>query len=166
MDEQLKQDVLDYLASHNTMTLATVDEDGQPMAATVFFVNDGFTLYWLSDPKTHHSRNIAANARLAVTVTEDYKDWRKIRGIQMEGRARVLTGVRERAKGMMVYLGKFPFVGEFIKPEGSMFKKFAHKLGNVKFYVMEGEQLLFTDNEREFGYRGELILTSKKERTA
>ncbi|MBI3090431.1 MAG: pyridoxamine 5'-phosphate oxidase family protein [Candidatus Tectomicrobia bacterium] len=158
MDEQLKQDVLDYLATHNTMTLATVADGGQPMAATVFFANEGFTLFWLSDPKTRHSQNLQREARLAVTVTEDYKDWRKIRGIQMEGRARVVSGLRDHARALRVYLGKFPFVGEFIKPEGSMFKRFAHKLGNIKFYTMEGEQLWFTDNEREFGFKGELLL--------
>ncbi len=163
MDEQLQKDVLDYLASHNTLHLATIATDGQPMAATVFFANDGFNLYWLSDPKTRHSHNLAHEARAAVTVSEDYKDWRKIRGVQLEGRVRILTGVRERAKGMKVYLGKFPFVSQFVLPTGAMFKQFAAKLGNIKLYMLEGERLWFTDNEREFGFKGEIILESEKE---
>jgi len=86
MSDELRQQVLTYLQSHNTMTLATVGSDG-PWAAGLFYVNDGFDLYWLSDPDTQHSRNIAHNPHVAVTIHEDYRDWRIIQGIQMEGAA-------------------------------------------------------------------------------
>ena len=42
-NEELKGMVLDYLKTHNTMTLATT-RDNRPWAASLFYANDGFTL--------------------------------------------------------------------------------------------------------------------------
>ena len=39
MADELKQQILDYLKTHNTMTLATCAGDA-PWAATVFFASD------------------------------------------------------------------------------------------------------------------------------
>ena len=69
-----------------------------PWAATVFFASDGLSLYFFSSPESRHCQNLAANARVAVTVQEDYKDWRKIKGIQLEGRVKLVDGVVEKAK--------------------------------------------------------------------
>ena len=64
---------LDYLAGHNVMTLATHGPEG-PWAAAVFYVSDGFDLYFISSPGSRHSRNVAAQAAAAATVQEDYRD--------------------------------------------------------------------------------------------
>ena len=90
MAEDLKQQIVDYLKSHNTMTLATCAGD-VPWAATVFFASDDLRLYFFSAPESRHCQNLAANGRVAVTVQEDYQDWRKIKGIQLEGRAELST---------------------------------------------------------------------------
>ena len=74
------------------MTLATSAGD-LPWAATVFYASDGLRLYFFSAPESRHCQNLAANGRVAVTVQEDYQDWRKIKGIQLEGRAELVDGV-------------------------------------------------------------------------
>src|SRR5690606_40344855 len=91
MTDDLHRRVLDYLRQHHVLTLATQDRDG-PWAAAVFYVNDGFTLYWLSRPTTRHCTELARSPRVAGTVQEDYSDWPQIRGVQFEGLACEVDG--------------------------------------------------------------------------
>jgi len=155
MPDTIKQQLLDYLKSHNTMTLATCAGD-IPWAATVFFASDDIKLYFFSAPDSRHSQNLAANPRVAVTIQEDYKDWRKIKGIQLEGRVELVDGVLEKAKAMALYAIKFPDVIKlFTDPASGVFHKAFLK---VKFYCVVPEKLFFIDNEQGFGKRQELLI--------
>src|SRR5712692_6269869 len=107
MSVELKQQILDYMESHNTMTLGTCHGEA-PWAATVFYASDGLRLYFFSAPDTRHCQNLAANARVAVTIQEDYRDWRKIKGIQLEGTVALVDSMIEKAEAMAVYAGKYP----------------------------------------------------------
>jgi pyridoxine/pyridoxamine 5'-phosphate oxidase len=53
-----------FLAARSTMTLATVDGEGRPQAAAVFFAAeaDG-SLVFVSGAKSRHGLNIEANGR-------------------------------------------------------------------------------------------------------
>lgn len=155
MAEELKQQIVDYLKCHNTMTLATCAGDA-PWAATVFFASDDLRLYFFSAPESRHCQNLAANGRVAVTVQEDYQDWRKIKGIQLEGRAELVDGVVAKAKAMAVYAFKYPEVIKlFTDPTSGVFHKAFLK---VKFYCVVPEKLFFIDNAQGFGRRQELVL--------
>ncbi len=155
MADPLKQQILDYLHSHNTMTLATSAGD-VPWAATVFYASDEFELYFFSSPDSRHGQNLAANPRVAVTIQEDYKDWRAIKGIQLEGRAVLVDGVLEKAKAMAIYARKYVDVIKlFTDPaSGAFYKAFL----KVKFYRVDPEKLFFIDNQQGFGKRQELTL--------
>ncbi len=74
---------LAYLRDHNVMTLATIGAQGL-WAAAVFYVNDGFTLYFLSAPTSRHSLNIESQSTVAATIQEDYKVSR-VRSTQPSG---------------------------------------------------------------------------------
>jgi hypothetical protein len=153
MENDLKQKILGYLESHNTMTLAT--SAGQlPWAATVFYASDGLRLYYFSAPDSRHSQNLAVNPQVAVTVQEDYHDWRKIKGIQLEGTVTPVEGVVEKAKAMAVYAAKYPEVIKlFTNPASGVFYKAFLK---VKFYCVTPARVFFIDNEQGFGQRQEL----------
>jgi hypothetical protein len=155
MAEPLKQQILDYLHSHNTMTLATCAGD-VPWAATVFYASDEFELYFFSSPESRHGQNLAANSRVAVTIQEDYKDWRAIQGIQLEGSVVLVDGVLEKAKALAIYARKYAEVIKlFTDPSSGVFFKAFLK---VKFYRVEPERLFFIDNQQGFGKRQELAL--------
>jgi len=155
MSDGLKQQVLDYLRSHNTMTLATSAGD-VPWAATVFFASDDLRLYFFSAPESRHCQNLAVNSTVAVTVQEDYKDWRKIKGIQLEGRVMLVDGMIEKAKALAIYGLKYPEVIKlFTDPSSGVFHQAFLK---VKFYCVVPERLFFIDNEQGFGKRQELLL--------
>jgi len=155
MSDLLKQQVLSYLETHNTMTLGTCSGD-VPWAATVFYASDDLRLYFFSVPDSRHCQNLAANPRVAVTVQEDYHDWRKIKGIQLEGTAILVDSIIEKAKAMAVYARKYPEVIKlFTNPASGLFHKAFLK---VKFYCVIPEKLFFIDNEQGFGKRQELVI--------
>ena len=123
MPTDLRQQIVDYLHSHNTMTLATTQGD-LPWAATVFFASEDLHLYFFSAPDSRHCQNLAANPRVAVTIQEDYRDWRKIKGIQLEGRVALVEGVLEKTKAMAIYATKYPkIIKLFTNPASGFFYK-------------------------------------------
>lgn len=153
MSDALKHQVLDYLASHNTMTLATCAAD-IPWAATVFYASDGLRLYFFSSPDSRHGQHLAGNARVAVTIQEDYKDWRLIKGIQLEGNVELVDSLIEKAKAIAIYAGKYPAVIKlFTDPTSGVYHKAFLK---VKFYSVMPERLFYIDNAQGFGKRQEL----------
>jgi uncharacterized protein YhbP (UPF0306 family) len=155
MSDLLKQQVLSYLETHNTMTLATCSGDA-PWAATVFYASDDVRLYFFSVPDSRHCQNLAANPRVAVTVQEDYHDWQRIKGIQLEGTVILVDSIIEKAKAMAVYARKYPEVIKlFTNPASGMFYKAFLK---VKFYCVVPQKLFFIDNEQGFGNRQELVI--------
>ena len=155
MSDLLKQQVLSYLETHNTMTLGTCSGD-VPWAATVFYASDDLRLYFFSVPDSRHCQNLAANPRVAVTVQEDYHDWQKIKGIQLEGTAILVDSIIEKAKAMAVYARKYPEVIRlFTNPASGLFYKAFLK---VKFYCVVPQRLFFIDNEEGFGKRQELVI--------
>jgi hypothetical protein len=155
MSDDLKRQILDYLQTHNTMTLATCAAD-VPWAATVFYASDGLTLYFFSVPQSRHCQNLAANPRVAVTIQEDYKDWRQIKGIQLEGKGLLVDSVIEKAKAMAVYARKYPEVIRLFTTPGN--GVFYQAFLRVKFYCIEAEKIFYIDNEQGFGKRRELEL--------
>jgi uncharacterized protein len=155
MADELKQQVLSYLEMHNTMTLGTCSGD-VPWAATVFYASDDLRLYFFSVPDSRHCQNLAVNPRVAVTVQEDYHDWQRIKGIQLEGTAILVDSIIEKAKAMAVYARKYPEVIKlFTNPASGVFYKAFLK---VKFYCVIPEKVFFIDNEQGFGKRQELVI--------
>ena len=99
---------------------------------------------------------IAANPRVAVTVQEDYRDWREIKGIQLEGKVVAVESVLEKAKAMTVYARKYPAVIKlFTNPASGVYYKAFLK---VKFYCVVPERVFYIDNEQGFGKRQEWVV--------
>ncbi|MGE5300246.1 MAG: pyridoxamine 5'-phosphate oxidase family protein [Acidobacteriota bacterium] len=145
-DEEIKLKISDYLKRHRKMTLATVTLDGRPLAHTVEYASDGATVYFGTLRTTRKAQNIIKNSRVSYAVDEDYDDWTKIQGIQIEGRAELLTELKDIKQASDLIIGKFPAVADFppnpdmifvrIEPIAGFFldynKGFAHR-DEVKF---------------------------------
>jgi uncharacterized protein YhbP (UPF0306 family) len=160
MSDDLQQQVRDYLHTHNTMTLATCAGD-VPWAATVFYASEEWKLYFFSAPQSRHGQNLAVNSRVAVTIQEDYKDWRRIKGIQLEGKGVQVDSVLGKTKAMAVYARKYPEVIRLFTTPGS--GVFYQAFLKVKFYSIVPERIFYIDNEQGFGKRQELDLTGQTE---
>lgn len=148
----LRARLLDYLRAHHVMTLATHGSE-RPWAAAVFYANDGFTLYWLSQPSSRHSVNLARNSRVAAAIQEDYADWPEIKGVQLEGVACEISGDEEK-RARRLYGEKYPVVGKLSQAPASIVAAMA----KVRWYKVVPERLYFIDNSVGFGHRDEIDL--------
>jgi len=133
--------MLGYMRDHITMTIATAYE-GQPHAATVFYANDGFDLYYISDPETVHGQDALANPHVFVTISQDYAGWQDIQGIQLSGRAQLLE---DGGRANEVYAAKFPFISAF--PPAA-----------ITYWKITAEWVRMTDNTLGFAHKDELDL--------
>jgi len=172
-NSKLKETVLKYLKEHYTMTIATASGEA-PWAAAIFYASDGFTLYFLSDPESRHSKDITVNPVVAVTVNEDYRDWRKIKGIQMEGKAELVTAEDELARAVAAYVNKYSFTAAYLKLLSSPFPRIVGYLDRLlgrlphvpglpatftaSFYKLIPTKVRFIDNEKSFSHHEEFLL--------
>ena len=150
--ESSRDKALDYLATHHVMTLATVGSEG-PWAAAVFYVSVGTTLYFLSSPNSRHCRNLAQNAAVAATIQEDYSDWPRIKGVQLDGTVVELSG-KEEAEARRLYAEKFPVIGLAAQAPSAIVKA----LARVRWYRLRPEHMHFIDNSAGFGQRADIPL--------
>ncbi len=143
---------LAFLEGHHVLTLATAAADG-PWGAAVFYASRGFTLYFLSAPTTRHGRALAADPRVAGTIQEDTADWRAVRGVQLEGRARALDG-EEAAAARRLFGRKFPVVERLEGAPAAL----VEALARVRWYELVPSRLYLVDNAQGFGRRDEIAL--------
>lgn len=148
----LSENILSYLKDHNTLVLSTVS-GVIPFSAPLFYASKDFDLYFLSDPATRHGQNIQANPTIAATITEDYQRWQDIRGLQLEGTAQLVTATLEKAGGMAIYLGKFPFVSDFLRSAD-----FRQGAGKAQLYRITPKVIWYIDNGQSFSHREKLDL--------
>lgn len=149
-----------FLAAHNCMTLATVGPDGAPQAAALFYAADeGLNLYFLSSPNSQHSQNLARQPRVAATVHADGQAWQTIRGLQIEGAAHPVEGLRELAHATKVYAGRFEFLkGLLGADDASGPVVLRGPVASSRFYVLRPTWIRLIDNTQGFGQKEELDL--------
>ena len=140
----IAQTLREFLGSHSTMSLATVDEAGLPHAANVYFAPDEqLGLYFVSHPGSAHSRHIERHSHVAATVYEPVTMWQRIRGVQLHGHA-ALIDPGEFAMVWKTYLDKFPHIGEIESTVRAQ-----------QFYVIRPTWFRWIDNAVKFGFRVE-----------
>jgi len=141
-----------FLAAHNTLTLATVDENGLPAAAALFYAEDAaLNLYFLSEADSAHARHIARQPWVAVTIQADGQSWQAIQGVQLRG---VVTKVRgaERVEAVRIYGRKHPFLRPLFREEHGP-AALLKALRAATFYRLRPCWLRLIDNRRAFGYK-------------
>lgn len=118
MDDALKRQVMELLAQHRIMTVATNRADGWPQATTVGYVNDGLTLYFLCSPESQKAKNLARDDRVSLTVDHDTTDPMAITGLSMAAHARPVADAAEAAKVLGLLRERYPeYAGFPIEPE-------------------------------------------------
>ena len=152
-DAQAREHMLAFIAAHNTLTLAT-EQDGRPWASSLFYANDGFTLYVVSDPETQHAKNLKGNPRVAVTIAEDHRDWRAITGLQLEGTCEEIGHPVDAARALAVYATKFSFIGDLLRAP----KALGSAMAKARFHRINPHWVRLIDNTRGFGHKEEIHL--------
>ncbi len=140
MTEQIPTDVLDYLRSQKSLTLATHGSDG-PWAATLTFVNDGPVLYVWTKPGSNTARHIDEEPTAAFAIDEYAEDWRQTKGVQGRGGCRVVQG-EEIARAADLFGQKYPQ----LRPGAT---------SAVVFFRIDPDTLEFIDNSRGIAEEGD-----------
>jgi uncharacterized protein YhbP (UPF0306 family) len=130
---------LAFLESHRCMTLATTGSEGL-WAATVFYVNDGFQLYFLSFSDTRHVRNLMEAGRVAATIGDDTGLWERIGGVQLEGTADIAAEA-ERPAVLRAFAQRYTF------PDTLWWSSEPHPSSREqRVYVVRPTRLFFVDH--------------------
>lgn len=110
--QEKKHYYTDYLETHNLLSFATADENGNPFVRSVEYVNKGPDIFFLTDKNSTKIKHIKNNPNVAFTVDEDLDDWSKIQGIQMRGEAYVVEQEDEKEQAFNMLMAKFPQFAE------------------------------------------------------
>jgi uncharacterized protein YhbP (UPF0306 family) len=140
------QNVLDFLAEHKKLTLATASTTGVPHAAAFMFVNDGAIIYFWTRPETTTAKQIEQNPIVSFSVDDYVEDWTQLKGVQGSGECRVLLNAQEITNVARLFAEKYPAV------------KAGSATTNISFFRVTPTQLQYLDNtqgarkkEDEFG---------------
>ena len=95
MDIKHRTLILDILARHRIMSLATLRADGWPQATVVGYASEGLTLYFLCAPDSQKVKNLAADPRVSLTINGDGDALLSIAGLSMAARAEIVTDIAE-----------------------------------------------------------------------
>jgi uncharacterized protein YhbP (UPF0306 family) len=140
------QTIRKFLEAQSTLALATIDANGNPQVAPLFYVSDdALNLYWLSSYTSRHSMNLTARERVAATVYPEAWHWTAIRGLQIEGAAYSVTDETTRQDILARYYQKFDL------PPG-----FETIIADSTLYVLKPSWVRWLDNGVRFGYKSEI----------
>ncbi len=110
MPPELNRKILDILARHNNMTIATLRPDGFPQATTVGYANDGLKIYFGCGARSQKAQNLARDPRVSAAIDSDRASWAEIEGLSLGGTAARVINPAELAKVGDIFLAKFPQV--------------------------------------------------------
>lgn len=133
---EVPQNVIDYLGSEKTMTLATATPAGVPYATTLLYVAEGASIYFWSRANTTTARQIEQNPTVAFTIDSYSDDLRHVRGIQGTGECSVILSGREIARVAELFGARFPD----LSPGTTM---------SISFFRIVPFNLNFIDNTEE-----------------
>lgn len=134
-DREIMEKIAEYLKAHRKITLATVTREGKPLAHTVEYASEGAAIYFVTMKTSRKAQNILNDPHVAYAVDEDYDDWTRIQGVQMEGVATILTGKAEVDRAAGIYLGKFPIVASLPPNPNMVFVKIEPSKGFFLDYL-------------------------------
>jgi uncharacterized protein len=152
---ELEAIVTQYMDSFTTVTLACSVRD-EPWAAAVYYARQGLDLIFFSSSSSRHSVMFSENPRAAATIHGDYRGWKEIKGLQMEGRVERITATAQYARALACYLKRYPFVSEFFSNPLFLGAGVAMKMSKVHLYVFRPNAILYVNNEQGFGKRWKL----------
>lgn len=153
MTDDLSGRITAFLDLYHVMSLATCGAEGAH-ATNLFYVRDGLSLYWVSDTDCRHSRDIAANPRVAATIAPDYTDFAAIRGVQMHGEARHVTELAHRARILLLMVRRYAFLGRLADAPA----KLRAAWERIQVYQLTPADIVLIDNTKGFGHKETLTL--------
>jgi uncharacterized protein YhbP (UPF0306 family) len=129
----IPQEVIDFLASERTMTLATATPGGIPHATTLLYVSEGPSMYFWSRSNSTAARQVEQNPVVAFTVHSYAGDLHAARGVQGTGECSVILDGTEIARVADLFGQQFPD----LQPGSTM---------SISFFRIAPTELQFIDS--------------------
>ena len=140
--KQLVEKLRKFLRGISVMSLATVDDEGEPHAINAYFAADeDLNLFFVSHPQSAHSLHVRARPQVAVTVFAPVKMWQQVRGVQIHGEC-LRIEQDEWDQVWSVFLKKFPHM-----------MTIKQHVSDSQFYRIMPNWIRWTDNSVHFGYK-------------
>jgi nitroimidazol reductase NimA-like FMN-containing flavoprotein (pyridoxamine 5'-phosphate oxidase superfamily) len=143
---ELEETIVDYLSHHYGGTLSTVREDGTPQASGISYVSDGLLLYFGMDPESQKKKNVDRNPNIGMAIFKDYYHLEKIKAVHLAGRCEPMNDQEEIAKIGILFVQKFPALGEF-----TGMAEWAERVGPIPFYKITPKLIAYMDYQK-FGF--------------
>lgn len=102
-----KKHLVACMQSTEYCCLATVDKAGVWSNPVYFAWDENFSLYFISQPHSRHMQNLAKDGRIAVSIYSTAQStFDDVAGIQLEGKAQILSEKSEIEKARAAYAGR------------------------------------------------------------
>lgn len=152
----------ELIRSQTTVTLATARED-VPWAAPVYYVNEGFNLYFFSSPESRHIQESSEGAQVAAAIYCPASSWQEIRGVQMSGMIRHVPMGPQALRAFRAYMRKYPFTADFFETTQGIDLRGLLQRFRVRLYRFEPSLVYYLDNSIRFGFREEVLVQQDME---
>jgi len=140
-NSDIEKVIREYIPQIIHMSIATVKENKPWVCEVHFSYDDNLNLYFCSSIDTRHAREIMENPCVAGNiVTQHHKD-QKVRCVDFEGQAEVLSSDVAEVSGYKAYVERY---GE---SEGLLNE--IRKDGNVRFFKIKIENFYLFDSYGE-----------------
>ncbi len=101
--KELEQEIIEYLGKKQPCVLATCGSDGMPRASVVDYMNEGLTLYIMSEGGQKFE-NIGHNKHVSIGIGSRAKKMRSVRGVNIWGTAEIFGhDTSEFKKGLTLF---------------------------------------------------------------
>jgi general stress protein 26 len=119
MDKIVTGKISEYLATHTFLRLATVSQEGNPMAHTLAYIASGLTVYFFTNKNSRKAVNMLNNPWISYVVDENNENISQVKGVQIDGKASLVTDEAELNKVIDLQVKKYPFMAK-AKPSPDM----------------------------------------------
>lgn len=105
---RLSKAITRLLARERVCRVATVDKDGMPHVVPVCHALANGKIYFGAGKGSQKVRHLKANPRLAVLVDLYAEDWGSLKGVMVQGTARLMPSGREFRRIRTLLYQKYP----------------------------------------------------------
>ena len=107
----MEKEIIDYLNKKHPCCLATCGKDGIPRISVVEYMNEGLTIYIMSEGGEKF-RNLEVNNRVAVGIGSSARTYKSERGVNISGIAEIFDQeTPEFARALRLFMPMFKQFG-------------------------------------------------------
>ena len=105
---KLKKTEKDFISLQRVIRVTTVDKMGVPHNVPVCHVMEGNYIYFATGKKSKKVKNLTENSKVALVCDEYSEIWSYLRGILIQGEARIISKGTTFRKPRMLLYQKYP----------------------------------------------------------